>query len=425
MKKDLPYYIGKTRGDTPLTPEERVRMRRTIHTYLAMKPLRIPTRNAERARLLPTFFYSPRAIAAVLVAAVFASGTGISYAAEGALPGDLLYPVKTYVNEPIQGALAVSASAKATWAASVASERLQEATVLAAEGRLSTSTQAQIQRNFIAHTELAVASLAQVASTSPEQSDAAAMRFEAQLSAYQDMLAQVGTGTSTAALQNSIVLARQDAAAVRTLAETRMDDGLREHAIAASFARAAAIQQLASSVRSANEASNALASSSAESIAIQLESASTSISSGNDLLDQHAIPQALGAYQRALDAASRLDAYLQASAAIHARTGLMVGEQEQAGSMPATTTSNASDNSSALGHARRDAHISNSPHNGVTSSAAAPDGSTEQASTAASATSAPSSNSANENTDEVVPAHDHASITSPTLPLSLPLQDDQ
>lgn len=70
----------------------------------------------------------------VLLVAIFFGG-GISYAAEGALPGDSLYWVKTDVNEEV-GDWLVAGEAQLGWDARKVERRLDETTILAAEGRL-------------------------------------------------------------------------------------------------------------------------------------------------------------------------------------------------------------------------------------------------------------------------------------------------
>ena len=55
---------------------------------------------------------SPRALVP-LVAVLVIIGGGSAYAAEGTVPGDLLYSIKRGVNEPLRQALALSAQAKA------------------------------------------------------------------------------------------------------------------------------------------------------------------------------------------------------------------------------------------------------------------------------------------------------------------------
>ena len=64
-------------------------------------------------------------------------GGGTAYAAQGTLPGDILYPIKININEPVIGALAFSASDEANWQTEKIDKRVIEAEELARQGRLS------------------------------------------------------------------------------------------------------------------------------------------------------------------------------------------------------------------------------------------------------------------------------------------------
>lgn len=79
-----------------------------------------------------------------LLVALLVSG-GATIAAEQALPGDLLYPVKVEVNESVRSAIAISGEAQATWDARRAERRLEEAEELAAEGRLDQETRTELE----------------------------------------------------------------------------------------------------------------------------------------------------------------------------------------------------------------------------------------------------------------------------------------
>ena len=77
---------------------------------------------------------------------------GTSLAAQGALPGDALYPVKIHLNEKIESALTVGAEADARVEAKHALLRLQEAETLAANGRLDDETRAEVKERFESET---------------------------------------------------------------------------------------------------------------------------------------------------------------------------------------------------------------------------------------------------------------------------------
>lgn len=91
--------------------------------------------------------YKP-AFAGVLIMCILVFGVSFSYAAENALPGDTLYPVKIYINENIRTVLAVTPQAKAGWEIRQAERRLEEAEKLASEGRLSAQASAEISISF-------------------------------------------------------------------------------------------------------------------------------------------------------------------------------------------------------------------------------------------------------------------------------------
>ena len=86
---------------------------------------------------------------------MIALGGGASFAAESAVPGDMLYPVKVQVNEQVRAALAVSAEADAEWEATLAERRLDEAHKLEAKGELDASVAAELGAAFSGHSETA------------------------------------------------------------------------------------------------------------------------------------------------------------------------------------------------------------------------------------------------------------------------------
>lgn len=85
-------------------------------------------------------------VAVALILAILGGGT--SFAAEGSLPGDLLYPVKVKVNEQVAAALRVSDDSKARFQAELAEKRLKEANALAAQGRLDSEVEVELERAF-------------------------------------------------------------------------------------------------------------------------------------------------------------------------------------------------------------------------------------------------------------------------------------
>lgn len=90
----------------------------------------------------------------LIIALLLAGGT--SYAAESALPGNALYPVKVEVNERIAGLLNVSDEAKAQWHARLAERRIAETKDLADENALDPETKDALTRKIVTHVDNAI-----------------------------------------------------------------------------------------------------------------------------------------------------------------------------------------------------------------------------------------------------------------------------
>lgn len=129
-------------------------------------------------------------MAAVLVVLL---GGGTAYAAQGALPGELLYSVKVGVNEPVRQALAVSTEAKAAFHTSVAQTRLEEAETLAAKGKLDATAGATIETSLDLHL-----ARAEEITEKLEEEEKTDLAFEVEaeldsaLSAHSAILAKIG-----------------------------------------------------------------------------------------------------------------------------------------------------------------------------------------------------------------------------------------
>ena len=95
----------------------------------------------------PPFFtrQTVGSIFAIVLLILMLAGGGVAFASEDTLPGDLLYPVKITVIEPIRDTLAFSASAKVYLEELKIQKRLKEAAILASQGRLTDAVERQIQ----------------------------------------------------------------------------------------------------------------------------------------------------------------------------------------------------------------------------------------------------------------------------------------
>lgn len=218
--KDITSHIKKAAGDVSLSEKERAYMSRVVHEYVAMKPL---TATMYTSASIEWFAFSwiRQPIAAAL-ALVFIFTSGVSYAAESAVPGDALYSVKKNVNESLKVALATSAEAKANVQIELAERRIEEAAVLASEDRLDVETQGELASAFQAHADEATA---EVAAIEEEDSSLAAeitSRFETRLVAHEAVLALVSEDVhATNTLSFAIGAKARAVADIRARAEER------------------------------------------------------------------------------------------------------------------------------------------------------------------------------------------------------------
>lgn len=176
-----------------LSREERDEMKENIRLFMAANPAR--TSPFEKFFLgfrapQDAFFMRP-VLASLLI--IFIIGTGTSYTAADALPGDFLYPIKIHVNENIEKALAFTEEARANQNAALAIRRIEEAESLASEGRLTPEVRAEIEDRFNEHAEqfeIRAALLAAKEGGVEAASDAQS-NLEASLKAHAEVLADL------------------------------------------------------------------------------------------------------------------------------------------------------------------------------------------------------------------------------------------
>ncbi len=176
MEKEAKNLLAPLRH-VRLTPAEREAMLRSILSTPAPWSF--------------SLLFSMKQMAAVCAAFVLVAGSGITYAAESALPGDVLYPVKD-VTERLRGTLAVNAKAKAEWHSTLALRRLEEGETLAAQGRLTAEAEVQLTERFRGHAEDVALDIAVLADTDESESAATiGADFEATLSAHEALLQRI------------------------------------------------------------------------------------------------------------------------------------------------------------------------------------------------------------------------------------------
>ncbi|MDD5110892.1 MAG: DUF5667 domain-containing protein [Patescibacteria group bacterium] len=173
-----------------LTDSERQALRYSVLEFMRQNP---PSQHAtvlsginERWAFFRAMLRHGYALTAV-IALLLIGGT--SWAAETALPGDLLYPVKIAVNENVRTALTLTPEAKAEWSSQQALRRLREAEQLAIQGRLNQQVQTELAQRFTASVQSANQKAAQLAANGQTQTAAEVnSHFEATLRAHRTIL---------------------------------------------------------------------------------------------------------------------------------------------------------------------------------------------------------------------------------------------
>ena len=82
---------------------------------------------------------------AIVLLCVFVGGT-VTYAAEKSLPGDVLYPIKIYVNEPVKAATKVTPKAKVRFEEEKVIKRLTEVETLVEKGKFDGKKRIQVEK---------------------------------------------------------------------------------------------------------------------------------------------------------------------------------------------------------------------------------------------------------------------------------------
>lgn len=179
-----------------LFPEEKRVMRERLLLHIRNNPVRSNT--PQRLHIAkPAFFFTRltnnlQFMPIILILALLVGGS-VSYAAEGSLPGEALYAVKTNINESVRTIVAFSDEARASLEVSLASERLEEAEELAVTGKLDAETRAKVEKNFETHARGARERLTKLGE---EKKFDAAMNVETKLDAtllvHEEILTDLG-----------------------------------------------------------------------------------------------------------------------------------------------------------------------------------------------------------------------------------------
>lgn len=129
--------------------KEKLEVRETLATFIDYNPKRAPATGVAGSWSWAHLFRLQSVGVALLV--LILAGGGISLAAEGAVPGELLYSVKVELNENIRGWFAISEESQIKWQARRVERRLDEVTELSIDGRLDSQKREVIEAELEGH----------------------------------------------------------------------------------------------------------------------------------------------------------------------------------------------------------------------------------------------------------------------------------
>ncbi len=203
MNKDqkTTEYLNKMK-DMKLSDSSRARMESNLLEYARFHGVKEGVRIGDDRRSIKqvpqrTSLFNllrPKSMTAAIIAIALIAGGGTSYAAEGAVPGEFLYTVKTEINENVKSALAISDEAEAKLQARLAEERLKEAEELASRGELTAKVATDISARVRSHVENAEERNAQAEAEGDFESSATVRAsLEGSFRAYANILSDLNT----------------------------------------------------------------------------------------------------------------------------------------------------------------------------------------------------------------------------------------
>lgn len=152
---ELAKYAKKTR----LKAAERADIRERILSYIEYHPLPKDMRTLTSKVSPHAFFHTISRTTVMRIAAgtfaFFLVIVSVPFAAERAVPGDVLYPIKTRVNEEIRAQFISSPYERVAFETELMERRIAEARLLAKKGKLSEEVEAAIAETVKNHAEAA------------------------------------------------------------------------------------------------------------------------------------------------------------------------------------------------------------------------------------------------------------------------------
>lgn len=134
-----------------LSTDEKDTLRQALRATVIDSQPKVFQARPQVANFFALFLRRSFVVSMLVLVLIVGSGYGIAQASNNALPGDLLYPMKTQFNEPFVGGLQASDTARAEWTRTLVERRIAEAEALAEQGRLGAAEKNMIEQQLAKH----------------------------------------------------------------------------------------------------------------------------------------------------------------------------------------------------------------------------------------------------------------------------------
>lgn len=213
MKNPLQTYAHETR----LTEQEKNALHARILTYMEYHPRQYTARGRSSSFFsshIGHIILSVRGLTASVALAIL-TFTAVPYFAESAQPGDLLYAIKTGVNEPLRAITLTTATEKITFETQLLERRVAEAKLLVAEGKLDADAEERLSANIKKHSDTIQKNIEALKETDTENADVAQTEFTSVLGTTDTIVSALtdvdAESASTSTLRQVLTDARTDA----------------------------------------------------------------------------------------------------------------------------------------------------------------------------------------------------------------------
>lgn len=163
MKENFKNFIKRAQANK-LSETEKDVLRSKILEFISFNPIRGKMPIVRDRNYISIFEvkYFMKAASLALICVLVVGGSGVSYVAAKALPGEALYAVKININENIEETLATTPKAKLAVQSEHIQRRLDEVQTLRKENKLSSETQNIVISKLDEHTASASKSIDQL-----------------------------------------------------------------------------------------------------------------------------------------------------------------------------------------------------------------------------------------------------------------------